>query len=217
MFNRLTQFFSAALVGMTVLSFFTPPATAAVEPLRLTEADRADVARIEANLNGISTMQARFVQITSAGDYAEGRIFISRPGKLRLEYDPPTPILIIANGTWLTYFDSKLKQVSHVLLSSTPAALLVTEDLSLLSGGLTITGLERGAGTLRLTVVKTEEPAEGSITLVFSDRPLALKKWVVIDAQGLATTVSLLNPRTGLPLSPKLFHFKDPRNDPDDR
>lgn len=215
--NRLRPKRLWRLALAAALLSFPAAAQAAVEALELTAADRSDIARIEAHLNSVGTMQARFIQVTSTGDYAEGRIFISRPGKLRIEYDPPTPILIVANGAWLTYYDKKLQQVSHVLLSSTPADLLVRENLSLLSDELIITGLERGAGTLRLTVVKSDEPANGSLTLVFADRPLTLKKWVVIDALGVATTVSLLNRRTGLPLNPELFRFKDPRKDKDNR
>lgn len=215
MFGYLKQFWRGALVA--ALLSLPVSVQAAVEAIELTDADRSDIARIEAHLNSVGTMQARFLQVTSDGNYAEGRIFISRPGKLRIEYDPPTPILIVADGTWLTYYDRKLQQVSHVLLSSTPADLLVRKDLSLLSDELTITGLERGPRSIRLTVVKTGEPEEGSLTLVFADRPLALKKWVVIDAQGLATTVSLLNRRTGLPLNPELFRFKDPRKEKDNK
>ena len=63
---------------------------------------------------------------------------------------------------------------------------------------------------MRLTVIKESDPLEGNLTLIFSDKPLGLKKWRVTDAQGIVTNVSLIGPRFGLPLSPKLFHVEPP-------
>ena len=170
----------------------------------------ADIARIEEYLNRINTLQARFLQISSNGSYSEGQLSISRPGKMRIEYDPPVPVLIVADGTWMIYYDSKLEQVSYIPLSSTPAGILVREKISFSSDDLTLTGFERSANALRLTLVMADDPQAGSMTLVFSDQPLMLKKWHIIDAQGVATTVSLLKTRFGLPLNPELFHFRNP-------
>ncbi len=65
------------------------PARAADAVPALSEADRTDLARIEAYLNGLTTMQARFLQFSSDGCYAEGHIYVERPGRMRIEYDPP--------------------------------------------------------------------------------------------------------------------------------
>lgn len=176
----------------------------------LSEADKSDISRIEVYLNKIKTMTARFLQVTSDGDYSEGDLYFSRPGKMRLEYDAPKPILIIANGNNLTYYDKELKQVSYFDLASTQAEILLRENISFSSGGLIVTAFEKGPGVLRLTVIKENDPLEGNLTLVFSDRPLGLKKWVVTDAQGVVTSISLLGPRFGGPLSEKLFQFEAP-------
>jgi outer membrane lipoprotein-sorting protein len=176
----------------------------------LSDRDKADVARIEAYLNDLRTMKARFLQVASTGEYAEGSLLISRPGKMRIEYDPPVPVLIVATGTWLIYHDKELEQVSHVLLSSTPAGILLQENVSFSSDDVLITGFERGANVLRLSVVRKKDPMEGSLTLVVSDKPLSLKKWIITDAQGVQTTVSLMGPRFGMPLDGDLFNFVDP-------
>jgi outer membrane lipoprotein-sorting protein len=173
-------------------------------------ADRADIKRIETYLNGLGTLRARFLQVSSNGDYAEGTLFVSRPGRLRIEYDPPVPVLMVAAGGMLTYYDRELQQVSHIDLNSTPAGILVRERISLFSEDITATALERGADALRMTVVRADDPLEGSIALVFSDRPLTLKKWTVTDAQGTVTTVSLLDTRFNVTLDPKLFAFEAP-------
>ena len=176
----------------------------------LSDSDKADVARVEDYLNAMTTLQARFLQVTSSGAYAEGSIYISRPGKLRIEYDPPVPILMVSAGSWLIYYDKELEQVSYLDIDATPAGYFVSERIDF-GGEITVTGFERRRGVLRLSLVKSDDPREGSITLVFRDRPLALKKWIVTDAQGIETTVSLLGVRSGIALNPDLFRFADPR------
>ncbi len=135
---------------------------------------------------------------------------MSRPGRMRIEYDPPVPVLMVATGGMLTYYDRELEQVSHIELDSTPAGILIRKRISLFSEDITATALERGAGVLSMTLVRGDDPLEGSIALVFSDRPLTLKKWVVTDAQGIETMVSLLDTRFNISLDPKLFAFEAP-------
>ena len=205
--RRLTAILMVALAWAVaaVPASAAPPAEAA-----LSAADRADVGRIEAYLNRIRTLKARFLQVASTGDLSEGTLFISRPGKLRIEYDPPMPILIVAAGGVLTYIDKELEQVSEIDIESTPAGFLLQETVSFFSGDFTLTRFKRQANAARVTLVRTEDPREGSLTLIFSDRPLILRKWIVIDAQGVETTVSLLKTRFGLPLNPELFQFEAP-------
>ncbi|MBE0530733.1 MAG: outer membrane lipoprotein carrier protein LolA [Rhodospirillales bacterium] len=179
-------------------------------PAQLSAEDKAEIGRIENYLNGLKTLEARFLQVTSTGEYSEGRLHLARPGRLRIEYDPPVPVLIVANRGLLTYFDKELEQVSHVPLSSTPAGILVREKILLLSDEFMITGFERESQALRISLTRASDPQEGNLALVLADRPLELKKWMVTDAQGVTTTVSLLDARTGIELDPKLFEFVDP-------
>jgi outer membrane lipoprotein-sorting protein len=187
-------------------------APAPPKPAALSDRDKADLVRVEEYLNGITTLQSRFLQVSPNGGYAEGDLYLSRPGKLKLEYAPPVPILIVVDGDFVTYYDKQLKQVQYIATEQTPANILVRDKISLASGDLTVTEFERGSGTLRLTVIKTGDPGMGSMSLVFSDRPIALRKWTVTDAQGQVTNVSLLGPRFGLTLDPKLFQFQLPRD-----
>lgn len=184
---------------------------AAPERARLSAEERALVGRIEAYFNGVRTMRARFLQAASTGQTAEGSVVLQRPGRMRIEYDPPVPVLIVADGTWLIYHDRGLNQISYLPLGSTPAGILVEDRIDLDGGGLTITDFSRAAGIIRITVVRTASPAEGSLTLVFSEGPVELQQWRVVDAQGVATTVSLSEIETGVKLDPDLFRFVDPR------
>ena len=216
MWRRLWRGTVLALLGTACIAGASVAAAqSASQAARLSDADRADIIRIERHINEIETLQARFLQVTSTGDYSEGTLFLWRPGRLRIEYDPPSPMLIVANRTWLIYEDKELEQITQLPLAATPADILVADNISLFSDAFTITRFERGAGSLRLTVARAEDPLAGNITLVFSDRPLALKKWTVIDAQGVATTVSLLGSRLGAPLNPKLFEYELPEEPPE--
>ena len=157
-------------------------------------------------------MRSHFLQVSSNGAQAEGDVYIKRPGRMRIEYDPPTPIEIVATGTFLVYHDKDLQQVTWLGMDATPAGILLDDKVSL-TGKVTVTGIERDASALRVSMIKTDDPAAGSLTLVFADKPLALKKWTVIDAQGLLTTVALIDPRFGIPLASDLFSFTDPYRD----
>lgn len=178
--------------------------------LNLTKQDVADLVRIERYLNGIKTMEARFLQISSDGSYSEGMIHLSRPGRMRIEYDPPNPIMVIADGSSLIYVDKEMEQATAIFLSLTPADLLLRKNLSFTSEEILITGFKRSPGIIRVSLVKAESPLDGQLTLVFSDMPLELRKWAVNDAQGVKTTVSLLGSRFGIKVDKTLFDYEMP-------
>ncbi len=208
--RRAAAAFVAAALTAAVLVVPPPAAADPPQAAELSAADKADIGRIEDYLNRLATLEARFLQISTNGNHAEGAIYLWRPGRMRIEYDPPTPILIVADGSSLFYHDKELDQVSEIPIGATPASVLLDEKIVLLSGEFTIIGFEPGARVLRLTLVKTEDAGEGSITLIFGDRPLILKKWTITDAQGITTTVSLLKSRFGIPLKAELFQFEIP-------
>ena len=209
-FLRFLVLAAALFVG--VISARAEGVTAA----KLSDTDVADVKRIEAYLNSLDTVRAKFLQFASDGSYSQGMLYVQRPGKMRIQYDPPVPVLIVATGTLLIYHDTELGQVSHMFLSQSPLAIILREKVSLLGKDVIITKLERDPGVLRLTVARADDPLEGRITLVFSSDPMILKKWTVIDAQGVKTTVSLQGARFGMDLDPELFVFHEPETDQTD-
>jgi outer membrane lipoprotein-sorting protein len=205
--RRLLQAASgAALAG----ALFPALALAAPKRAPLSAQDRADVARAEDYLNSVTTLKARFLQISGNGNQAEGTAYLSRPGKMRLQYDPPSPMLVVADGTFLIVHDKELGEPSYIPLGSTPAGVLVRENVRLDGKDVTVTRVVRLPGVLNVSLVDTDEPGQGELTLVFSESPFALRQWRVVDAQGTTTTVSLYESQTGLKLDPKLFEFKDP-------
>jgi outer membrane lipoprotein-sorting protein len=145
------------------------PAQAALNP----EEEQA-VHKAERYLNRITTLRSRFVQISSNGAYAEGEVVVRRPGRLRFEYDPPHPVLLIADGTNLLYYDKELKQASFIPLWETPLWFLIRKKVEL-SDNVEVTQISRATGTLRMTLQETGGGDAGAVTLVFSDRPFALR------------------------------------------
>ncbi len=184
------------------------PLSGAAERAVLSPDQSAAVRRAVRYLNDMTTLKARFIQISSNGAYAEGQMIIQRPGRLRFDYDPPHPVLIIANGLSLLFYDRDLKQASFLPLWETPLWFLIRKEVTL-SEDVVVTGVEQAFGTLRITLEDREMADAGSVTLVFSDRPLDLKKWEIVDAQGIMIQVSLVNPRYGMEVDQEAFDYSD--------
>ncbi len=71
-----------------------------------------------------------------------------------------------------------------------------------------MTGFQQGGGTIRVTVVEAAHPDLGSLTMVFTENPLSLRQWTVVDQQGRRTTVTLSDVQTGVALDPRLFQYQ---------
>jgi len=208
-----------ALLAVGLASLATPAAIA--QPSRtpitpqpraapLTAQDRADVTRVEAYLNGLRTLQSRFLQVAPDGGITEGNAWIERPGRMRFEYDPPSPLLLVAGRGDGMFYDKQLKQVTHFSLSATPLGILLSDNLKL-TGEVTISGIERLPGQIHVSMFRTKSPGDGSMTLVFADNPLSLRQWAITDPQQRETTVSLFRVTLGGRFDQKLFETADPR------
>lgn len=206
--------FARFLMVLWVMIAADAASAASVKPANLGERDRADIQRIEAYLNGLTTLRTRFVQVSSDGGVESGVLTLARPGRMRFEYDPPSPSLLIADGTFLIFVDKQLNQTTHVFLRNTPVGVLVSENVKM-SGGVTVTDLARGPGVIRVTLVRTDEPGEGTLTLAFADNPLQLRQWTVVDAQSVRTTVTLADLELGVAVDREMFRFekRDPGSD----
>lgn len=209
----IRRFLAAVALAATLA---TPAALAATPaaPPALSAQDRSDIARIEEYLNGVKTLQSKFVQVAPDGRQATGTFYLSRPGKMRLEYDPPIRDFIVADGLFLFYWDAEMRQQSSTPIGSTLADFILRKEFRL-SGDVTVKEVDRADGVLEVTLYETKDPGKGTITLIFQDRPLQLRKWRVLDAQGLTTEVGLVNPRAGVPLDRDLFYFREPGRDRD--
>ena len=199
-----------ALLLALPLGLLATAAAAQVRPAPLTLQDQADLARVQAYLNGVHALHARFLQVAPDGRTSEGQAWLERPGRMRFQYDPPAPFLLVAGHGLLTFYDSELKQTSNIPLGSTPLSILLADQVTL-SGAVTVTAFQRLPGQLQVSLTRTATPREGTLTLIFADPPLTLRQWVVTDAQGKQTTVTLYDVQLGGSFPAKLFEFIDPR------
>lgn len=185
--------------------------TAAAQPrFRPTPQDQADLSRIETYLDSLRTLKARFLQVAPNGSLSQGTVWLERPGRMRFQYDPPSPLLLVAGHGLVVFNDKSLNQTSNIPISKTPLGILLAEHVQL-HGDVTVTDMQRLPGQLQVSLVRTASPGDGTLTLIFADNPLTLKQWTVLDAQRQETRVSLFNAQTGGSFDPKLFEFIDPR------
>jgi len=197
-------FLAGALAALLI------PALPAVAPAKMSGADARDLTRISNYLNGVKTLEGSFVQIGHDGELSEGLFYLRRPGRIRFEYKPPNPALVIADGTWVGVYDTRLNTLDRIPLKSTPLHLLLKKRVNLRKEKA-VRSIERGAGQMRVTAIDPDEPDQGSITMVFAENPLELRQWIVVDAQGLTTTVALGEVRSNIKIDPNLFFIEDPQ------
>ena len=195
-----------SLLALSLLPLFAHQAAAAPP----TAQDQPDIARIQAYLNSLHALKARFFQIAPDGSTSRGTAWLERPGRMRFQYDPPTPLLLVAAHGLVMFYDSQLQQTSNIPVSSTPLGILLAQDVTL-TGDVTITDVTRLPGQIQLTLVRTSSPGDGSLTLIFADQPLTLRQWIVVDAQRKETRVSLADVQLGGEFDQKLFQVVDPR------
>lgn len=208
--KRRSLLAAGLLLPLPALAQTRAPAAPTPRPAALGAQDRADIARIEGYLNGLRTLQARFLQVAPDGQVTEGKAWIQRPGRMRFEYDPPSPLLLVAGGGNGMFYDKTLQQVSYFPLGSSPLGILLSDNLKL-AGEVTVSAVERLPGQIHVVLYRTASPGDGSLTLVFADQPLSLRQWMITDPQQRETTVSLFNTSLGGTFDQKLFETADPR------
>src|SRR6476660_4442632 len=145
---------------------------------------QAGVPEVERYFNSIRTLQARFVQSNPNGGVVQGTLYLRRPGRMRFEYDAPSQLKIVADGTQVTMWDPPNRDFGQWPIGWTAASFLVKEPLQL-SGDITVEALQRQQdGLLALTMTQTRKPQEGKFIVRMSDSPMQLRGWSIIDNRG---------------------------------
>lgn len=188
-----------ALIAVALCGAFPAAANAA-----FSQQDKDDLARISAYLNSITTLTGKFTQVSSNGSYAEGTFYMKKPGRLRFEYAPPVPLLIVADGVTVAVTNNELETQDRYPLGTTPLSILLDDDLDL-ADDEHITRVERKPGQIAVTASESDGPAQGEITLVFSDPGLELRHWIVKDAQGQQVIVAISDLKRGVEISAAQF------------
>jgi len=195
--------FMTLLAGMLLW-----PCAAKADDVAKTAKD-PEVARAEEYLQNLHTAKADFIQTSSLGSRLSGQFYLNRPGKLRFNYNEVKDF-VVADGVFIYFYDSQLGQQSNAPIGQTLADFLLRDDLSL-TGDLKVEKIYKKDGYISITVTQTDDPAAGSVELIFSEVPYALNRWRVTDAQGETTEITLKNLQTGVQLDDDLFGYRDPK------
>jgi outer membrane lipoprotein-sorting protein len=166
---------------------------------------RALLDRISLYLSSVQTMVGKFVQIGPDGGRTEGTFYIQKPGKVRFQYNPPTPIDIIADGSSVVVRDRNLATQDLYPLSQTPLRYLLADRIDLMRD-TNVVNVSADDTFVTVIIEETELVAGTSrLMMMFDAKDLQLKQWTVTDPQGLDTTVAVFNLDSSKKPDPNLF------------
>jgi outer membrane lipoprotein-sorting protein len=173
---------------------------------------RATLDRISLYLSSVQTMVGNFVQIGPDGGRTQGTFYIQKPGKVRFEYNPPTPIDIIADGSSVVVRDRNLATQDLYPLSQTPLRYLLADRIDVLRDTDVVS--VSADDTFVSVVIEEKQLVAGTsrLLIMFDAKDLQLKQWTVTDPQGLDTTVAVFNLDSTKKPDPNLFVINYTRN-----
>jgi outer membrane lipoprotein-sorting protein len=166
---------------------------------------RALIERVNVYLMSVQNLVGDFVQVGPDGRRSEGKIYLQKPGRVRFEYKPPSPIELVSDGSSLVVRDRKLETQDLYPLSQTPLRFLLADRIDLLKE-TNVTGVS--ADDTFISVAMEEKQTLGGthkVLLMFSVKDMQLKQWTITDPQGYDTTVALYNLDPAQKIDPSMF------------
>ena len=173
---------------------------------------RALAERVSAYLANVRTLSGNFVQVAPDGSKSDGEFYLQKPGRIRFDYNPPSPIELIADGSSVVVRDRKLATQDLYPLSQTPLRFLLADHIDLLRD-TNLVGVY--ADDVFVTVVIEERQIIGGthrLMIMFGAKDYQLRQWTVTDPQGYDTTVAVYNLNTTKQPDPSLFRIDYTRN-----
>ena len=192
-----------------VLALAAPALALAAAP-PFTDQQKAELGRVSAYLNSIHSLTGRFLQIGADGAPQEGAFYLRKPGRLRFEYDKPSPVLVVADGSTIAVSNSQLHTTDRYPLLNSPLRMLLSNEVNLADDSR-VSAVTDEPGAISVTARQTSGPAQGQITLTFADTgsSLELRQWDVLDAQGMRTVVVVKDLKTDVDIPARLFVIQD--------
>jgi outer membrane lipoprotein-sorting protein len=134
----------------------------------------------------------------------KGVLMLSKPGKIRFDYAPPSPLLIVSDGKWLTIKNKVKERGDQVPLRSTPLRLIVAPKIDLLAETVVLS-VEEADGLTSIALADKKDQLGGYIVLIYDESQSTLQQWVIVDGKGRRTTVQFANLEKDVELNQKLF------------
>ena len=165
-------------------------------------AERISLNKISGYINGLTTLQADFEQINSDGSIDRGKLYIRRPGRMRLEYTAPNNALVIAGAGSVAIFDDKSKNGPTLFpLKKTPLNLLLKKNVDLSKNEMITEHTANNENTF-IVAKDPKRKSQGSIKMMFSNSPVSLQGWTITNQSNQKTKIILdkLDKKTKIPL-----------------
>lgn len=199
-------FLSAIAFGLIALPSFAQN----VQPTFLNGDARSNAIKTANNaINSLSKIEGKFVQINANNTTNSGKFWLDRPGKLRFEYDPPSPILLVADGASIAISDKKLKTVERYPIRSNPLYFLLKSNVDI-TKELNVTKVLKQNNKLIIGLKDKKNQAQGELSLVF-DANNNLEEWSILDNRKRNTIVKLSNIKPSNIKDATFFKVKDPK------
>ena len=202
-----------ALCAGIALTPLLGPAGAASAQSGLSAEDRELVQRAATYLQGLTSARGRFVETGPGGRSSSGAFYLQRPGRMRFEYDAPSRLLVVSDGSNVKRWDPRLNTFQQVPLGRTPLRVFLAREIRL-DRNVRIDRVTRTSDGFTITARDPQAPNQGSLTLAFGGSPLRLREWTVTDAQGQRTRVQLVTLQAASGLDADLFQLRDPTRRP---
>ena len=188
---------------MTARPLFLLPLILAA-PVALAAPASGDLALVQAHLRAVESMTASFSQTDRNGKTLTGVLTLKKPGKIRFDYAPPSPLLIVSDGKWLTIKNKVKERGDQVPLKATPLRLIVAPKIDLLSE-TAVLSVDEADGITSIALADKKDRMGGYIVLMYDNQKNELQQWIIVDGKGRRTTVQFANLEKDVELNEKLF------------
>lgn len=169
-----------------------------------------------AALAAAETASGKFMQTNADGTITTGTFALRRPGRMRFDYDDPTPILIVSDGTTVALEDSELETVDRIPISATPLGLILSTELNVEEDVEVMSVLENEE-RIGIRVSDSSGEFEGTLTMVFDKNSYDLLGWLTVDGNFQTTVVDLVDVTTNERVDPRLFRLNEDDDEEDER
>ena len=172
------------------------------------DAKKDAIEAISNHFKTVPTMTGEFVQFGPNGEQTGGKFLIKRPGKIRFNYEEPSPITVVSNGKTLAVKNKKLKTTNYYPLRKTPLSLLLSNKIKI--NDKSIRSVEAGKDVTTVVMGDKKIFGDSEITLLFDPQNQDLRQWTIKDAQGKETSVMIFNVKKNVKISNTKFAVNKP-------
>ncbi len=176
----------------------------------LSASQKQTLTNIANEFNKNTTIRADFVQTSSRGGYAEGRMLMDRPGKMRMQYDSPVDdVALIVNSGVTLWWEKGGKR--NIPTGKTPISALVKKNFSFFDNNIEILDFKEDSATVTVTMQWKPRPQDGVLVITMTkNKPVLIKGWSLTDAKGNIINIKLSNTKFGVSIPGKYFHVNTP-------